>query len=78
MHNSRPYSVVKTIVDCAILRGFLCGHDEAPFHDLSAADADRNSVIGEDSSIQQNKRTEIPLIVPSPLILGSNERYNGS
>ncbi|GGF98099.1 hypothetical protein GCM10010912_48540 [Paenibacillus albidus] len=64
------------MVDCAISRGSLCGHDEVPSR--SAADADGKSVIWEDSSIQQDKRTEIPLFVPSPLILDSIERYNGS
>ncbi|MNF17194.1 hypothetical protein D3C80_2205490 [compost metagenome] len=43
-----------------------------------AGQTDRDSAIGEDSTIQQDNRTEIPLIVLSPFILGSIERYNGS
>ncbi|MNW20496.1 hypothetical protein D3C71_2209070 [compost metagenome] len=57
--------------------GSLCGHDGFLL-DLSVSDADRKSAIGADQVILLGKRTEIPLFARSPLILGSNEGYNGS
>ncbi|MNI69081.1 hypothetical protein D3C73_1248110 [compost metagenome] len=65
------------MIDRTVLCEFLVGLDE-PLHARSVADADRKSVIEEDSPIQQDKRTEILLYVLFSFILGSIEQYNGS
>ncbi|CQR54213.1 hypothetical protein PRIO_1803 [Paenibacillus riograndensis SBR5] len=46
--------------------------------DLSVSDPDRKSAIWGGPGYSEVKRTEIPLFHGSPLIPGSNERYNGS
>ncbi|MNC42463.1 hypothetical protein D3C75_912780 [compost metagenome] len=74
------FSVVKTrIIDRgAVPLRVLYGHFTWTLLDQSAKNADRKSVIGADQTIFLVIRTQIPLSVLFPIILGPNERYKGS
>ncbi|MNC24176.1 hypothetical protein D3C75_722240 [compost metagenome] len=81
MYNLQDFHPFSVVWACMVIVWIVPGSSAditRALPDLSMSDSDRKSVIWADQAILRGKRTENPLFARSPLILGSNDGYNGS